>query len=54
MSTAAERWQRELVREHAKLAKALKAQDPDKTAKAQKKIADLNRKITAAARHGRR
>jgi hypothetical protein len=50
MSTAAERWQRELVREYAKLAKE---RDPGKTAKIQKKIADLQRKIAAAQRRGR-
>lgn len=49
MSTAAERWQRQLVREQAKLAKALKNGDQAAAAKAQKAIADLSRRISRAA-----
>lgn len=53
MSTAAERWQRQLVREQDKLAKALKKGDQDAAATAQKAIADLTRKIARAGRKGR-
>lgn len=52
MSTAAERWQRQLVREQAKLAKALKKDDQAAAARAQKAIADLHRKI-GRSRRGR-
>lgn len=52
MSTAAERWQRQLVREQAKLAKALRKGDQAAAAKAQQAIASLTRKVTRAGRRG--
>lgn len=54
MSTAAERWQRQLVREQAKLAKALKNGDQAAAAKAQQAIAGLTRKVSRAAPGRRR
>lgn len=54
MSTAAERWQRQLVREQAKLAKALDKGDQAATAKAQRTIAELTRKISRVAPGRRR
>lgn len=53
-STAAERWQRQLVREQAKLAKALNKGDQAAAVKARQAIADLTRKITRAAPGRRR
>jgi len=54
MSTAAERWQRQLVREQTKLAKAMAKDDQAAAAKAQQTIADLTRKISRAAPGRRR
>jgi hypothetical protein len=54
MSTAAERWQRQLAREQTKLAKALKDGDQAAAAKVQQAIAVLTRKISRAAPRRRR
>lgn len=54
MSTAAERWQRQLVREQAKLAKALRDGDQAAAAQVQQTIAGLTRKISRAAPGRRR
>lgn len=50
MSTAAERWQRQLAREQDKLAKALKKGDQAAAARAQAAIATLSRKVSRARR----
>jgi hypothetical protein len=54
MSTAGERWQRQLAREQTKLATALRKDDQAAAARAQKAIADLTRKISRAAPRRRR
>jgi hypothetical protein len=46
MSTAAQRWQRQLVREQAKLAKAMAKDDQAAAATAQKAIAELTRRLS--------
>ncbi|WP_432034582.1 hypothetical protein [Streptomyces antibioticus] len=50
MSSAAERWTRQLVREQARLAKAHGKGDQAAVAAAQKAIADLTRKISRSRR----
>lgn len=50
MSTAAERWQRQLVREQAKLATALRKNDQAAAARVQKVIADLTRRLSRRQR----
>ncbi|MDX3555286.1 hypothetical protein PV729_26565 [Streptomyces europaeiscabiei] len=50
MSTAAQRWQRLLVREQAKLATALRKNDQTAAARAQKAIADLTRRLSRRQR----
>lgn len=50
MSTAAQRWQRQLVREQAKLAKAMAKDDQAAAALAQKAIAELTRRLSRRSR----
>ncbi|MCC9712077.1 hypothetical protein E4N62_46850 [Streptomyces sp. MNU76] len=50
VSSAADRWGRQLVREQAKLATALRKGDQAAAARAQKAIADLTRRLSRSRR----
>lgn len=50
VSSAADRWRRQLVREQATLAKAMAKGDQAAAVRAQKAIADLTRRLSRRAR----